>query len=232
MKIKVVLALVACIAVTTAVSRAQNSVPIFSDDFSTSTKFESLNPYVGGFYTPQLPFQKWTGGPDSEVSISSGVLTVNSSSGTRTAGIVLSNTLFSGAGNYVLTFDMKSYTGSTNNTALASVWSGKGFDLAQTANALIVDTSIASLTAQGNAQVAKLAETNFNTVGNGKTLTFAYDGISAVGIFLGVKTTGFPFPSATFDNVTVSKLSAVPEPSASILFGLAAFCSTLVRRRK
>ncbi len=234
MNIRNVFLLSLCVSASSAVSsHAQTLVPVFSDDFSTSTKFNSGNPYVGGFYSPQLPLQKWTGN-NGDVTISSGEMKVTSTNSVRSAGIILGNTLFDGAGEYVLAFDMKSYTGASNNTAFASVWSASGFQIGANNNSsIVVDTFSAQLNALGNSQAAKLAEATFNTVGNGKTVNFTYDGTSAVGLFLGVTTQGFPFPIATFDNVVVSKVVAdpIPEPSLTLLLGFAAFGSTLMRRR-
>ncbi|WP_411825728.1 PEP-CTERM sorting domain-containing protein [Luteolibacter sp. AS25] len=226
-----ILAAAFCAALSfVSVSHAQTIV--FNDDFSSSAIKKSGNPYVGGWFEPQLGFQKWTSSDNA--SISSGALTINSTSATRSAGIVISPSLFDGAGDYVLTFDLKDYTGDSNDSAIATIWAGSGYDLSfKSGNALIVDTYSASLSQSGTAVTQQLASTYLNESSNGNQMTFSYDGTSAVAVFLGVKTEGYPFPSATYDNVSITKASvaAVPEPNVAMLLGIAGTCVLLARRR-
>jgi hypothetical protein len=214
-------------------SRTEASTIVFADDFSSSTIVNQGNPYVGGWFTPQLALQQWTG--TTESSITTGALSVGTTNGTRTAGIVLSPTLFEGAGEYVLSFDLTSYSGDGNDAAVATVWAGSGYDMSgSTGNAITVNTYSASLLASGSAQVMQLAAASLTAASNGNEISFAYDGNSAVAIFLGVSTGGWPFPTATYDNVMVSKTSpeSVPEPGAMLLLGVALVSFAIRRRRQ
>ncbi len=220
------------IAAISLASEATASTVVFADDFSSSAILKQGNPYVGGWFTPQLAFAQWTG--TSEASISSGSLNVNSTSSTRSAGIILPPGFFSGAGDYILSFDLKSYTGDANDSAVATVWSGSGYDLTRsTGNAITVDTYSAGLQKNGSAQVMKLAGMTLTAAANNNQVGFTYDGTSAVALFLGVKTEGWPFPSASYDNVSISKvaINVVPEPTVPLLLGVAAGSFAFFRRR-
>lgn len=94
-----------------------------------------------------------------------------------------------------------------------------------------MNTFSGSLTAQGSATVSQLAgNVSYTTPANGNTVSFTYDGSSAIVIFLGVQDGGFPFPDAIFDNVSVA--NAIPEPSMTFLLGLSALGALTIRRRK
>lgn len=214
-------------------TRTEASTVVFSDDFSTTSISSRGNPYVGGwFHDAQIAFQQWTGA--TEASISGGGLNVHTTSQTRSAGIVLSPTLFDGAGEYVLKFDLSSYSGSSNNSAVASVWAGSGYDPGgTTGNAITVDTYTASLLALGSAEVMQLAAMTLTAASADNQISFSYDGTSAVAVFLGTTTAGWPFPAATYDNVSVSKIltAPIPEPTAALLTGLGIVTLLTVRRR-
>lgn len=146
----------------------QASTVVFSEDFSTSTLANNPNGYLGGFYTPQVAFGQWVGSNDG-VSITTGVMTAAPTSATRTGGIVLSPSLFAeaGPGTYTLTFDITSYSGSSNNNALVSVWSGAGYDLSlSSSSSLIVDTYAAQFTPSGSATASLLASGTYTSAGN------------------------------------------------------------------
>jgi len=167
-------------------------------------------------------------------NISNNGLNVSSTSGIRTAGIVISPSLFDGAGDYTLTFDLTSYIGDSNDNALAEIWSGSGYNLTNNTSpdGLMVDTYSSSLKEFGNASAQLLADASLATASNGNQLGFTYDGSSAIAVFLGVKTDGWPFPSATFDNVSITtNFNVVPEPNAAMLLGIAGTCILLIRRR-
>ena len=191
-----------------------------------------MNPYLGGWFTPQTAFQIWNG--PGEASITAGALTVTSTNGTRAAGILLSPGLFSTPGTYTLSFDVTAYSGSSNNSGLVTIWAGRGFDLSQsTGNALILDTLSAELKTAGSATATSFGSSSFTSGGNNKQISFSYDGSSAVALFFGAHTAGWPFPTVTYDNISISKnsLAAVPEPSVTALLALLASASCFTRRR-
>lgn len=222
-----------CLVATLAVaSRSEASTTVFADDFSSSSIVNQGNPYVGGWFTPQLAFQQWTS--TLEAAISDGGLDITTTNSTRSAGIVISPELFDGAGDYVLKFDISSYVGAANNSALVTVWSGSGYDLGGTSeNSITVDTYTASLVATGSAEVMQLAATTLTTVSTDHEINFTYDGISAVAVFLGATTIGWPFPSATYDNVLISKfaIEPIPEPSTTLFVGASVMSLLMIRRR-
>jgi hypothetical protein len=229
------LALASC-ALAAALSlsmRTEAATVVFADDFSTTSITSRGNPYVGGwFHDAQISFQQWTGA--TEASISGGGLNVHTTNQTRSAGIVLSPELFDGAGEYILKFDLSSYSGSSNNSAVATVWAGSGYDLGgTTGNAITVDTYTASLLAVGSAEVFQLAAMTLTAASTDNQISFSYDGTSAVAVFLGTTTAGWPFPAATYDNVSVSKIVSmpIPEPSAGVLIGAGMISLLRMRRR-
>lgn len=211
----------------------QGQTLVFSENFSNSTLTSNANPYLGGWFGSQVSFQTWNG--PGESSISNGALTVNSTSETRSAGLLLAPSMFPGAGSYTLSFDVTAYTGDSNDMGLVNVWAGSGYDLTKsTGNALILDMLSEQLRTEGSATSSLIGSTTFTSTGNGKQITFNYDGSSAVGMFFGVNTKGWPFPSATFDNITLTQngTASVPEPSVTALVALFGSASCFIRRRR
>ena len=209
------------------------STVIFSENFTSTTLVSNANPYLGGWFTPQAALQAWNG--PGEASITTGALTVTSTSGTRSAGTLLSPGLFPQAGTYTLSFDVTAYSGASNNSGLVTIWSGTGYDLGNASpNALVLDTLFAELKPSGLATAALLGSTLITESGNGWEVSFNYDGTSAVALFFGVTTSGWPFPTATYDNISISRPSpaAIPEPSVPTLVALVAAAFCLVRRRR
>ncbi|MBK1826428.1 PEP-CTERM sorting domain-containing protein [Haloferula rosea] len=201
---------------------------IYSESFENTTLTDLPNPYVGGWFTPQLPFESWAN--SSEASITPvDTLGINTTSAYRGAAVVLGPELFLGAGTYTLTYDIPTYTGASNNSAFVSVWSGTGYDLFNSPNSLVVDTLSGQLLASGSASSSQLASQTHTSGGNQQTLSFAYDGSSLIALFFGAQTTGWPFPSVEFDNITVTT-EVIPEPSSLMLLGLS--CLFLVKRKR
>lgn len=226
-------ALVALAAWALSLTPAKSANVVFSDDFSSSTLLNSGNPFVGGFFNPQLGFGRWTG--TREISITTGALQTRSTSGTRSAGIVLSPSLFAatGAGTYTLTFDITAYTGDANDNAIVNIWAGRGQDLTQrSSNALIVNTFNAELVSNGpSTSVDLLRSATYTAPATAIQLTFNYQLGDSIALFLGSQTRGFPFPSTTFDNVSVAFTPPIPEPSTPLLLGTLATLALLRRKR-
>ncbi|RYD41693.1 MAG: hypothetical protein EOP83_33605, partial [Verrucomicrobiaceae bacterium] len=88
------LCLVASIAPLTA------ATVVFTEDFSTSSISTSYAAYIGGNQGANVAFNTWVG--PAEASITTGALRVAPSGGTRSGGIVLSQSTFAatGAGSY------------------------------------------------------------------------------------------------------------------------------------
>lgn len=200
---------------------------VFQTDFSSGSITAQGNPYYGGWFSPQISTSAWYASSGT-ANISGGTLNVNSTSGTRSAGLFLPPSLFFGSGPYTLKFDVTSYGGDHNDNAYVSVWQGNAYDLFSSPNAVQLDNYSASLVPLGSASTAKLADGVFQNTGNDFTLNFNYDGSSGVALFFGAQTGGWPFPAVSYDNV---RLSAVPEASTVTIFALLGTVSLLNRRR-
>jgi len=212
------LAVLASVLVAPSVKGAATvTKAVFKDDFSSTSLSDKPNGYLGGWYGNHVAFGEWVKG-DWNVQASGGALQVSTTGGFRGAAVLLSPALFKEAGSYTLSFDISNYSGESNNSASVSIWSGKGYDLTNSsANALILDAQNNQLRTEGSASSVKLASAN--PVANGSySINFTYDGTSAVALFLGATTNGWPFPSLTYDNVSVAPVvspSASPAPPAS-----------------
>lgn len=232
MKLQVVFATLCCTFSAFTVSNAQSATGIFHDDFSSGHVHQNGNPYIGGWFNSQVAFKQWTASRGN-AQITAGTLDVTSTSDTRSAALVLSPSAFAGAGDYELQFDIKSFKGGANNELFAAVWAGSGYDLSKkTGNALIVDTYTGALRTEGSASSELLANGSYIATADGNSLKFRYDGSSAIAIFLGAKTKKHPFPEGSFDNVSITKIDVIPEPSVTALLGLALSSLLFVRRRE
>ncbi len=213
-------------------SASQAATVVYSENFSSSTLTSNGNPYLGGWFTPQTAFQQWVG--DGSSSITTGALRVEPTSGSRSAGVVLSPGIFPAAGSYTLSFDVTAYNTSAGDPAKVTIWSGKDYGASNTGNSLQIDTYNMQLNPQGAASVASLGSATFTAAGSStQSITFTYDGVSAVALFFGASTDGWPFPTATYDNITVTQNSPVviPEPSVSALAAGMVGVMCLLRRR-
>jgi hypothetical protein len=179
--------------------------------FSEETLTNQANGYIGGWYGNNIAFEQWTGNSAS-ISIAGGVLTANSDSGFKTAAFVIESSAMDGAGNYELSFDVPRIESTPNNNGYVSIWSGSGYNLSGSADALFINTELASVVPQGNAVASKLVDTSFQETGS-NIVNFTYDGSSALVFMLGAQTNGYPFPSVDYDNFSVQKLTTVPEPA-------------------
>lgn len=203
---------------------------VYSDNFESSHVDSKANPYLGGWFSPQVGFNTWNG--SYEASISGSKLNVTTSNETRSAGILIAPSSFPGAGSYTLSFDVAAYTGDSNDTGLVTVWSGKGYDLSRSSgNALVLDTLSSQLRTEGTAKSSLLGSYTFTTTGGGKQFNFDYDGISAVALFFGANTKGYPFPTVSYDNVSIRPMTTIPEPSVAALVAIVAVGACVVRRR-
>ncbi|TVP79575.1 MAG: hypothetical protein EA353_05930 [Puniceicoccaceae bacterium] len=197
--------------------------------FDTETLQNLPNGYVGGFYGSEsrISLNQWFGG-SGNISIADGVLKTNTDSGTRVGAYVFESSALSGAGEYELLFDITRFDGAPNNNGFVSIWSGSGYDLTNSsADALFIDTQTPTVTPQGNAIAGEITRLSIqNTVIN-ESIAFTYDGTSALILFFGAQTSGFPFPQVDYDNIRVSQ---IPEPAIWLwLAPIAAY--VLVKRR-
>lgn len=218
-----------------SVSAALSASVVFTEDFSSGSVFNSGNPYLGGWFSPQVGFGQWVG--TSGISITTGALQTTTTSATRSAGIVLSPSLFTatGAGSYSFTFDITSYTGDSDDRAIVNIWAGRGYDMTNSSgNALILDTFRAELVAVGPSTSRELLNSaTYNAPATAVEITFEYQEGDAVAIFLGAHTGNWPFPTVRFDNLSLAFVppAPIPEPSSSILFALFTSLALLHRRR-
>ena len=212
-----------------SVSGLFGATTIYEEDFTTTMLPNSTQATVG-FFNTNTPFDVIAA--DSDASIANGVLSVNTTSGFRGVGIILDPASFVGVGTYDFTFDITAFNdnGNTENSVVANIFEGSGYDLGDNGDALRLDSQLGTLVGLGSATASQIASQEYTAAANAVTLQFDYDGSSAVAIFLGIQTDDFPFPSAQFDNFSVST-SAVPEPSSllylSVLPGF-----LLLRKRK
>jgi hypothetical protein len=199
---------------------------VFSEDFTSTAISQQSNPYYGGWFTPQFAANQWYGPP--EATITTGTLQVSPTFGSRYGGILLSPDTMAGAGDYTLVFDLAGYTGDGNDTASITVWTGQGYDLSlSTGNGLILNMLTGVLGTNGSA-TATLQGSLSPTATGTHSIDFSYDGTSAVGLFFGASTGGWPFPQAQYDNISLTKNDLIPEPATSML---AAFASLALLRR-
>lgn len=212
---------------------------VFTEDFSSTSILTNPNPYIGGWYGNILPFGAWTSNP-SVVSLANEQLVItNTSTQIRTAGIVLNPTLFqaTGAGTYTLAFDLMSFaigegSGFRADEAYVSVWQGSGYSNGGQA-ALRVNTEAGALEIMPGASVSESALGTYTLAGK-KSLSFEYDGVSAVALFFGSESDGYPFSTTIYDNIELTYggfvTTPIPEPSALLLISLSAL--GLLRRSR
>lgn len=218
-----------CLVVSIAPLSAATTV--FSDTFSSSTVSNYWAANVGGNAGNHIGFGQWAG--PSEASITTGALTVNSTSSIRSAGIILSPADFAatGSGSYTLSFDVTAYNGgNSSNKGLVTIWTGSGWN---GSSALQLAMSQASLVASGSAVASQVGSAAVTGLATQQSITFNYDGTSAVAMFFGMNTAAWPHGSLSFDNVSISKNTPlpVPEPSVSALAAGLVGTMCLVRRR-
>lgn len=205
---------------------------VYTEDFTAVTVQNKANPYLGGWFSPQVSFGEWVGST-SDVWVSGGALITTTTSGQRHAAVVLSPTLLPGAGAYTLVFDLTGFAGDADDFALARVWSASGYDLSlSSADAVVVDTLSGQLIPSGAAVAQLLAAGSYQSTATDLELSFHYDGVSALVLFFGASTGGWPFPTATWDNVRLLDAAAIPEPGRSVLLWLAALLLCLGRRSR
>jgi hypothetical protein len=207
---------------------------VFDDPFDSGAVSNSANGFLGGFYGGQLSFDQWYGGT-GDASIGGGSLTVGSSFQYRSAVILFAPSTFGGvSGLYNVTVDISGYLGDSNDTGRISVWTASGYDLSNTsADGLFVDTQSGTLDIRGNATASEVAGASFSSSGS-LDLQMSYDGTSAVAVFLGAETGGWPFPTIDYDRLTIQRLSgdgSIPEPSVSLL-GCLGVLGLLCRRNR
>lgn len=210
------------------------STTFYSESFEDTKLNSEVTPYIGGWFSPQSAASQWYG--PKQAAITTGVLSMTSDSKVRSAAVWLPAKTFDGEGSYTLRFDVPSYKGDKNNSGLVTVWLGNGYDLSgKTGNALIMDTLRAKVRTEGSARAEIVAKTTIESEGKQNELTFDYDGKSAVILFFGAQTSGWPFPSLTYDDISISReevttLEPVPELSSALLGGIGVLL--LLRRRR
>lgn len=210
----------------------QASIVIFEEDFNNTTLIDESGPYIGAGWSPQIGFGEFAG--KLEVSVNDGALQVEPNSGYRGAGVILNPNLFTGSGEYTLKFDIVSFTGGADDSAQVSIWQGSGYDLSGgSQNNLQLNVEKGVLSSNGAfAESTELTRTSHTSTVIGFEQTFTYDGTSAIALFFGAETGGWPFPTVEYDNISiVSNTAAVPEPSSVALLGISSILLAARRRR-
>ena len=226
MKIKYLLTLLAC-------GSAAHGAVIFTEDFSGTTVLPNDTQETLGFFNGNALSDGIV--VSSNATIANGELGINSTSGFRGIGLVLTpETLGSSPGTFQLQFDIVSFDRGENfgtvgtGFAEVNIFSGNGFQAADDANAVLLNSQTGELAALGTAVSTELASQNFTTAGDNITITFEYDGSGAIAIFFGANTSSFPFPSVVFDNIQVS---TIPEPSSVFYISITSLFVLLRRKR-
>ena len=219
---------VPCLAFSSVSILSGATTVIYEEDF-TNTVLPSSTQATVGFFNGNTAFDVI--GVAANASVSGGALSVNTTGGFRGIGIILDPASFVGVGTYDFTFDITSFNdnGNTGSSVMANIFEGSGYDQGNNGDALRLDAQLGTLVGLGSATANEISSGVFTAAANEITLQFEYDGSSAVAIFVGVETDSFPFPTAQFDNFSVST-SAVPEPS-SLLY-LSVLPSFLLLRRR
>jgi len=201
---------------------------IYFDDFTSGSVTDEPNGYIGGFYGNHWNFNQWYG-VSTEAAISNDSLTVTSTSGLRGAFILFEPDLFiDGAGEYFVTVNVSGNFSQSNDPAVVRLWGGAGYDLTNnSADGIFVNAQTGVFTAFGTATASDLGRLDITESGT-FSLQFTYDGISAIGVFLGAETGGYPFPLVDYNSLT---LAVIPEPSSALLACLS-LTALLVRRKR
>ncbi|WP_411826141.1 PEP-CTERM sorting domain-containing protein [Luteolibacter sp. AS25] len=239
-----------------AITQAHSATVFFEENFSSTNIVNSTRPYLGGWYSNQVSYNTWTAGNNVSIATNSTVvgstpaLVAAPTSGVRTAAIVFDSNTLTSAGVYTLTFDITSYvantssstaSGNASNAAIVNIYAGTNYDTSKTsASGLIVNTETGILEQLGNAKAELLDSQKFTSAVTSQQMTFTYSGTGAIVMFFGAETGGWPFPSASFDNISITSAAAsasaaaattVPEPSA-MAFAAILFIGLLSRRRR
>jgi hypothetical protein len=221
--------------------------PVWTEDFeSTSLVKKGSDPYIGGNWGgSQLGFGVWASTTETSYAdiIDDGGGTGNkvlrtwydSTNNWRGGAIVLSPNIFTGgAGDYELTYEIPAYAaGGAGSYAEVSVWSGKDYDLTgNTSAALIVGVTGSNhnntLAVLGNASSTSLESAKPTGTGT-FTMSFHYDGVSAIGLFFGsYEASSWSAPTVQYDNISVTP---VPESSSMLAAGLLVGLGCFWRRR-
>ena len=199
-------------------------------DFNAETLNHNPNGYLGGWFTPQVGFENWVG-DSTDIRIRNGKIRCSTTNGTRHGAIVYRPTSLFGAGEYTLTFDATVVAGASqaNNNGHVGLWAGSGYTLGRgNANALIIDTQNCAVTPSGNASSTELIDFSFNSSLVEHSISFTYDGSSALILMLGAATTGWPFPVVKYDSV---RIEAIPEVNYFALSLAGGFVAFALRRR-
>jgi len=121
---------------------AASGTTIYQEDFSTTTLTGQISPYLGGWYATafepvpvvsgaqQIGFGAWANANGVNITVGEALQTP-SDSGFRGGAVALNPTLFVGAGEYKLTYDVDvdiPLNGSTG-VATVNIWEGSGYDL-------------------------------------------------------------------------------------------------------
>ena len=232
---KLILNLLVPLAILACDSLSASTI-VYSEDFSTSA-LPSQNRGTLGFFPnsgEDINFNEI--GVSSRATIDLGELVVDTTSNFRGIGIALAPDSFFGQGVYEVAFDITNYSGDFNDFAEVGVYSGRGYEFGNNADALLLNTQTGQLTGLGSAVAEEIRTETFTSIGR-ESFTFEYDGTSAVALFFGARTGGFPFPDVSFDDISVTSVQddniafvVVPEPSSALLVGCSAVF--LFRRRR
>ena len=207
------------------------STTVYGENFSTST-LPSRAQGTLGFFNRNVNFGEI--GVASRATIDFGELVVDTTSNFRGIGIALAPDAFFGQGFYEIAFDITTYSGDANDFAEVVVYSGRGYEFGNNRDALLLNAQTGRLTGLGSAVAEELITETYTSIGR-ESFTFEYDGTSAVALFFGARTGGFPFPDVSFDDISVTSVTSaasvqgdninfavVPEPSSALLIGCSA----------
>jgi len=199
-------------------------------DFEGVVVSDNPNGYIGGWFGSPVAFGEWVGST-TDVNVVNDTLVTTTTSTARYAAVAFDPGALYGAGDYVVTFDSTLVISDTNNNGTVTIWSGDGYDLTESSpNALIVDTLSGTVDTQGTATSTELANYSFTTNQAQQSIAFTYDGSSALVLFFGAATDGYPFPEIHYDNIEIQLV--IPEPNSFMLPLAAIFMAFATRRRR
>ncbi|MGJ8656042.1 MAG: PEP-CTERM sorting domain-containing protein [Akkermansiaceae bacterium] len=211
---------------------------VYSEDFSAATLPSTTQANLGGRSSLATYGEISVA---SSASIVDEALLLSSTSGFRGIGIAFEAGDLLPAGSYSLTLDITNFEltadreTNISDSLRVNIFTGNDFETETNTNDRIyLNAQTGELQERGGSGTSNLVITeNYNFTDDPNTgsieLNFDYDGSDALAIFVGAVSDGYPHPNITVDNITLTSVDAVPEPSSALLLSLS---SLILLRRK